>query len=192
MPGVPVTHRCTDSVYPELFTCGCGKRLASGRGMNMHGRVCDKATPEVRFWAKVDRSLGEKACWIWMGAITSHGYGCVNWHGRVMGAHKLAYQLSKGAVPPGLEIMHACDSRPCCNPAHLSVGTRQDNVDDKIAKGRHGVKPMREHRRLKPDDVREIRRQRGVVGSGVLAKKYGVQQSHIITIWTGRVWRSLT
>jgi hypothetical protein len=35
-----------------------------------------------------------------------------------------------------MEACHTCDNPKCCNPKHLFAGTRQQNNDDKIAKGR--------------------------------------------------------
>ena len=153
-----------------------------------------RPTPESvaeRFWAKVDMSLGPKACWIWMGAITTHGYGCTQHHGRVLGAHKVSYLLTKGEVPAGMEIMHACDSRPCVNQAHLSVGTRQDNCEDKAAKGRHGIKPFAEHRKLTPDKVLTIRSLRGKASSGEVAAMFNITQSYVFGVWGRRVWRNI-
>ena len=153
-------------------------------------------TPERRataFWGRVDKSGGPDACWPWLGAITTHGYGCVQTgNRRVMGAHKVAYLMSKGDVPDGYEIMHSCDNRPCCNPSHLSIGTKQDNTDDKMRKGR-GLTGMDwyAHRKLKPEHVQEIRSLRGVEQSGSLAKRFGVEQPHIINIWNRRVWKNV-
>lgn len=49
----------------------------------------------------------------------------------------MAYESSTGDVPAGLLVCHHCDNPPCCNPAHLFLGTYQDNVDDMMSKGRH-------------------------------------------------------
>jgi hypothetical protein len=149
-----------------------------------------KYTPEQRvaaFWAKVDKSAGPDACWPWQGAITTHGYGCfLSDSRRVLGAHKVAYLYAKGDVPAGLEIMHACDNPPCCNPAHLSLGTRDENQQDKSRKGRC---QKTNKWKLTYAKAQEIRAARGLKSSGELAKEYGITQSHVFTIWAGRVWQ---
>jgi hypothetical protein len=141
-----------------------------------------------RFWEKVDRSAGPEACWPWTGAITTHRYGCVQWHGRVLGAHKVAYLLGHGPVPDGLQIRHSCDNPPCCNPAHLSVGTRKDNGADKVARGRT-PKTMRKF--LTAEQVLEIRAARGTLSSGQIASKYGITQSYAFGIWGRKAWKHI-
>ncbi len=94
-----------------------------------------------RFWSKVDRSGGPDACWPWTAHRGSDGYG-KTWtgHCKIM-AHRFALELTDGpATFEGAEAMHACDNRPCCNPAHLRWGTRRENAADMVAKGRqaHG------------------------------------------------------
>ncbi len=36
-------------------------------------------------------------------------------------------------------IMHSCDNPSCINPQHLSKGTHNDNVQDRVRKGRSAV-----------------------------------------------------
>ena len=71
------------------------------------------------------------------GAPNNAGY-CSVWHnGKRMGAHRAAWMEANNAdIPKGLHIMHSCDNRRCVNPAHLSLGTRHDNMRDCAAKGR--------------------------------------------------------
>lgn len=91
---------------------------------------------ETRFWAKVD-VRGPDECWPWL-ASTARGYGQFGLgDGTLTRAHRYAWSLANGPVPEGLWVLHSCDNRPCCNAAHLFVGTRQANVDDMCSKRRH-------------------------------------------------------
>jgi hypothetical protein len=100
-----------------------------------------KHTP-ADFWPKVDKSGGPNACWPWLGvrmpqtATGSDDYGRFALAGRRVPAHRFAYEVAVGPIPEGLRVLHSCDNPPCCNPAHLSLGTDLDNMRDKIAKGR--------------------------------------------------------
>lgn len=51
-------------------------------------------------------------------------------------AHRFAYELWIGDIPEGLYVLHSCDTPPCVNPDHLRAGSVQDNVDDKMERGR--------------------------------------------------------
>lgn len=99
-------------------------------------------TAEERLWEKVDKSGGENACWPYTKAVrNSKGYGAFWMDGKTVGAHKAAYRLSIGPIPIGLDCLHNCDNPLCCNPNHLWLGTNDDNVADKVAKGRQAKGP---------------------------------------------------
>lgn len=83
------------------------------------------------FWARANRK-GPEECWVWTGPTTDKGYGKF----KNTTAYRYSYELLVGPVPDRLHVLHRCDNPPCVNPAHLFVGTHQDNMRDKIAKGR--------------------------------------------------------
>lgn len=51
-------------------------------------------------------------------------------------AHRAAWVEASGPIPLGILVCHRCDNPPCCNPAHLFLGTQSDNIKDGYAKGR--------------------------------------------------------
>lgn len=97
----------------------------------------------ARFWKYVDRK-GDDDCWVWTGAlnrasrISSGGYGAFGICGCPVGAHVFSWTIFNGGREPkkGMCVCHSCDNPPCVNPKHLWLGTIQDNIDDKVAKGR--------------------------------------------------------
>lgn len=84
--------------------------------------------PEVRFWAKVDKKLGD-GCWLWTGA-TNRGYGAFTpvAPGPQLKAHRYAYELEVGPIPDGLQIDHLCRTPLCVNPAHMEPVTSRVNT----------------------------------------------------------------
>lgn len=150
----------------------------------------------VRFWAQVDQSGGLWACWPWLGP-RRNGYGML-WHGgKRRGAHRIAFELTHGRIPAGLDILHTCDNPPCCNPTHLWTGTARDNLRDAARKGRIRGGNLRgetsPNHKLTWAAARDIRkRQAAGESQHGLAREYGVSQPTIHFIVTGRTWRELT
>ena len=98
----------------------------------------------ARFWVKVDKNgpipehrpdLGP--CWVWTRATDPKGYGRFGIGRRVFFAHRVALALTGEVPPDDLMACHHCDNPPCCNPAHLFLGTAADNLGDMAAKGRN-------------------------------------------------------
>jgi HNH endonuclease len=79
-----------------------------------------------RFWSKVQRT---DTCWLWTAARTHGGYGQFGLaRGKAVRAHRLAYELTIGPIPDGLELDHLCRVRNCVNPAHLEPVTHAENM----------------------------------------------------------------
>ena len=89
-----------------------------------------------RLERSLDKSAGTDGCWVWTAATNSRGYGHATFDGARTYAHRIAYTLAYGPIPEGMFVCHRCDNPPCCNPAHLFVGTAADNAQDMAAKGR--------------------------------------------------------
>jgi hypothetical protein len=96
--------------------------------------ACDpRLTPAERLahYTRIDPLSG---CHIWHGSINHAGYGKLNVRNKSLAAHRLAWTLKNGPIPAGMILCHRCDVRRCCNPDHLVLGTRGDNMADYKAK----------------------------------------------------------
>lgn len=143
------------------------------------------------FWDGVQ--IGSQTeCWPWMRRRFWTGYGVffVNRRGRT--ASRFAYEFSIGPIPEGLRVLHTCDNRACCNPAHLFVGTARENTQDCISKGRFKIIPGSGNHNAKLDEqkVTEIRTlyQSGL-SLGELSKRFNVSQSNIYRVVNRLMWR---
>ena len=107
-----------------------------------HGPLWD------RFWAKVDMSGGEDACWPWKGAKSKKRGTSRRGHIREAGRGsrmRLAHVVALALVGDGsfeqydpdsgvrLQACHSCHARwgDCCNPKHLYWGSKADNEADR-------------------------------------------------------------
>lgn len=91
------------------------------------------------------------SCWNWTGYVDRDGYGrhVSKWYrlyGK-SGTHQLSYLANNGEIPDGLLVCHTCDNRKCMYPEQMFLGTNQDNMTDKMEKGRH-VALKGEHSKL--------------------------------------------
>ena len=57
----------------------------------------------------------------------TNGYSRV-WHkGKLWRGHRLAWELTNGAIPEGMVIDHLCRNRACVNLNHLRLVSQQEN-----------------------------------------------------------------
>jgi transposase len=139
------------------------------------------------FWDRVAKA-GPDECWEWQTASHPAGYGQITVDGCKVYAHRRAYELVKGPIPTGAVVRHTCDNPPCCNPAHLLVGSVADNVRDAVERGRNHRPAGELHGRHKFSDALVARaRELGASGMSNLevAAMTGISPSYVCRLLKG-------
>ena len=145
-----------------------------------------KAPTTIWFWAGFYKEPNT-GCWIWERGIDHHGYGGINIaRGKMVKAHRFSWELHNGPIPPGLNVLHKCDTRPCVNPDHLYLGSQADNLADAKRKGRTAKGVRNGSARLTEAQVREIRA--STEPARIVAERYGIHREHAAQIRRRRAW----
>lgn len=189
---MPVERTCA--------TCHVSFVIAPSHTTRGRGRYCSVACRglahriplEQRFWSKVDRSDLD-GCWLWTGDRHEQGYGRIAIRGtrKPVYAHRLAYELEHGPIPPGKEALHSCDNPPCCRHDHIFLGDQKANNQDRDAKGRvrHGERHVSAKLTYaKAQAIRAAYAAGGVSQRG-LAALYGVSRGTIDDVLTHATWQ---
>lgn len=121
-------------------------------------------------------------CWIWTGYKTLDGYGRQKINGKMTLMHRLSFEHFVGHISKGMFVCHRCDNRKCVNPNHLFLGTNQDNIDDKVIKGRT-FKKLTETQVLEIFNASASQRE--------VAKNYGISQRQVSNIKNKKTWSHL-
>jgi len=122
-------------------------------------------------------------CWEWQGDRDAKGYGRISLDYKLLKSHRISLFGLEDYTNP-LMACHHCDNPPCCNPAHLFAGSGLDNVQDKMAKGRH-----RGNHRLTQDQVKAIAADHRTLKK--IAAEYGVCPTTIGNIKQGITWKGV-
>lgn len=137
-------------------------------------------------------------CWLWTASLTTGDYGQMK--GKYIGnylsgrAHVISYVIHKGDIPEGLCVLHTCDVRQCVNPDHLWLGTKKQNTQDMINKGRKHIPVVHGSRNpnatLTEEQVLLIRDDFTLTAKK-LAAIYGVSKVTIDSIRERQTWKHL-
>jgi len=116
------------------------------------------------------------------------GYVLIRRKNVQIGVHRHIWQKCFGEIPEGMCVCHTCDNPPCINPEHLFLGTNQDNIDDKLRKGRQARVCGERHGNAKVTEeaVRFIRK--SDLPRKTLARMHGVSERSIYNILSRKDW----
>jgi hypothetical protein len=182
--------------------CGhCGKPIPRGhnyRTKKFCSRPCYNATKpysleraKAAFWSRVNMKA-PNGCWEYTGARDKWGYGDIQFLKKHVQAHRLSWKLLRGE-PGELDVLHKCHNPPCCNPAHLYLGTDVENSRDRVLAGRHAVGEQTKRNVLTEAQAIEIlTRSTGEWGEGHrFAKAFRVAPNVIQALLRGQTWKHL-
>jgi 3-deoxy-D-manno-octulosonate 8-phosphate phosphatase KdsC-like HAD superfamily phosphatase len=88
-------------------------------------------------------------------------------------------------------VMHICDVRNCVNPAHLRLGTNQENTADKCRKQRQAKGERQALAKLTDSAVQAIRAEYRRGNGHLLAARYGVDPAVIYRVVKRVTWRHI-
>jgi hypothetical protein len=152
-------------------------------------RVVGPHWANPRFLARFQSRLKRVGrCLEWQGSFMSVGYGSIGFGDRnSLCAHRVAWSIANQRdIPKGFDICHHCDNRKCCEPTHLFLGTRRDNMLDAKAKGRTTVGSRNAMAKLTWAEVRMIRA--STARNADLARQLAICASQISMIRRGLAW----
>lgn len=179
--------------------CGCGQKTEIAKRTNsaknhVKGKPLKfvkfhwfNSTVEelyTKFWINVNITANDDLCWEWTAGQDGRGYGAMKFD-KVRKAPQIAWMYPNYVIPDGMEICHSCDNPLCCNPKHLFLGTHQENMADKIRKGR-GNYPKGDTHHLAILSIEQRHEIRTKHSNGTkqnkLAAEYGVSNAYIHSI----------
>lgn len=163
----------------------CSHSCAAPKRRSIFARFMSRVSPEPN-----------TGCWLWTGTIhPKDGYGniasggAMATGGRTLKAHRVSYELFRGAIGSGLCVCHTCDNRWCVNPDHLFLGTVAENHADMRRKRRNPRGSSIPWARLTEVEVAEILK-RPDLSHSALGRAFGVSAACILAIRrSGRSWR---
>lgn len=141
-----------------------------------------------RFWKKVQK-ISDGDCWNWIGAKDQDGYGIYSHNKKTVRTHRLLASVAHGEIGNGRIVMHLCDNPSCCNPAHLVIGSIQENVSDREKKGRRSPPRGEMHRSSKITKAQSLDIRKSSLTERELAKIYGIGKTQVGDIRRGLYWK---
>lgn len=194
---------------PSWLRCRkCGHQSTSVGGLHKHIR----AKHDVDAWtyyqehrdalqdrfkanvALVQTRDGMTPCWVYQGRQMRHGYCQMRIAGAPMHrAHRMVLFAFNGELPlPTDLVLHQCDNPPCCNPAHLRVGSHTENMEERAERNRTAVGTRVPHSALDVFGVQHARVLSTLGWSAArIARKLDVDNQVIERLLQGKTYRNV-
>lgn len=171
------------------YCCMHYKRLKA------HGdpTVVKKVPSPAKDWILSHKNYQGDECLTWPFAIGKDGYGRVHERGtqKLQTASRAMCIAAHGEpLNTNYEAAHKCGNghKGCTNPRHIYWATPATNHADKVVHGTTNRGERQWKSKLTETDVMEIRRLLNTESQASIAKKYGVDPSHISDIKRGKKW----
>lgn len=185
-----ITNLC---LFCEKLTKTKYARYCSIQCCNKHKQL--NKSPMELFYKNTIIPENTANCWIYKTnqKPRKHNliYGTMYLNGKNIGAHRFSYEQFIGKIPEKYMVLHRCDNSTCVNPTHLFLGSANDNMQDKIKKGRMKVARGESHgnTNLTNNQVKEIKdKLRAGIKRRPIATQYNATLHQIGKIARGERW----
>jgi len=156
---------------------------------------CQEKINYVKYLMDNSRVDLETGCLNWLKTKNPKGYGvCKHITGiRSIRCHRVMYQLCFGYISDDIQVRHSCNNASCLNPEHLSLGTNQDNVNDRALAGGYARGESHCNSKFTEEQVREIKRlcKFREMSQTKIAAKFGTKLVNIEKIAQGKLWKHI-
>ena len=160
--------------------------------------ITDTGDLELAKFIIENSKLDEKGCWVWQKYKDRDGYGHVGgwseWYKkyRKQRSHQLSLIAFIGIYEPSYFVLHLCNNSSCVNPAHLCLGTHQENMEHVrkagTQKGRYGA--QNNASKLTQDQVDFLRQGHPGYTISQLAKEWKLWPKTLSNAKKGLSWKT--
>lgn len=92
-------------------------------------------------------------------------------------------------LPRWVDVCHVCDNKKCINISHLFLGTRKQNMQDLVKKGKSGKGEKNSQNKFSKEVILDIKSKK--LHYKEYVAKYGISIRHLYQIQKGTRWQNL-
>jgi hypothetical protein len=155
----------------------------------------NKGNGKAIAWVREHAAHQGDECLVWPFCRDGkNGRGRIGYLGKQTWAHRFMCEFVYGPAPsPEHEAAHSCGKghEGCVNPKHLEWKTKSDNQRDRAKHGTKARATWGMRGKLTPEEVAAIRVLKGRTTQDAIAKLFGVTDTTIRDIFSGRSRRAV-